>query len=106
MLVGGLVAFGAYKMSKKDADRVEQYTGMPPEELEDADLQQAMTDLNIPQQTVTAQDQEVGGAPASDAGGAAGGDVLAQIEQLAKLKDAGVLTEEEFTAKKRQLLGM
>ena len=115
MLVGGLVAFGAYKMSKKDADRVEQYTGIPPEELEDADLQQAMTDLNIPQQTVTAQDQEVGGAPAGatgaagagDApGGGAGGDVLAQIEQLAKLKDAGVLTEEEFTAKKRQLLGM
>jgi hypothetical protein len=97
-------------MSKKDADRVEQYTGIPPEELEDADLQQAMADLNIPQQTVTAQDQEVAAAPAASAAapaaGPAGGNVLDQIQQLAELKDAGVLTEEEFTAQKRKLLGM
>lgn len=32
-------------------------------------------------------------------------DVLAQLARLGQLRDAGVLTEEEFTAKKRELLG-
>ena len=32
------------------------------------------------------------------------GDVLAQIEKFSKLKDAGILSEEEFAAKKAELL--
>ena len=35
---------------------------------------------------------------------AAGGDVLQQIKELAALKDAGVLTDDEFTVKKAELL--
>jgi len=37
---------------------------------------------------------------------AGGGDMAAQIEELAKLKDQGLLTEEEFAAKKKQILGI
>jgi len=33
-------------------------------------------------------------------------DALAHIEKLAELRDKGILTEEEFTAKKKQLLGI
>lgn len=33
-------------------------------------------------------------------------DYVAELQQLAKLRDAGVLTDEEFEAKKRQLLGI
>jgi Short C-terminal domain len=33
-------------------------------------------------------------------------DVATQIEELGKLKDQGLLTEEEFTAKKKQILGI
>jgi Short C-terminal domain len=33
-------------------------------------------------------------------------DVYAQLRKLAELKDAGILTEEEFTSKKAQLLGL
>lgn len=33
-------------------------------------------------------------------------DQIEQLERLAKLKDSGVLTEEEFAAKKKQILGM
>ena len=61
MLVGGLVGFGAYKMSTKDADRIEQHTGIPPEELEDDDLEAAMDDLGIEKQQITEDDQEVEG---------------------------------------------
>ncbi len=110
LLVGGLVAFGAYKMSKKDADRVKQHTGVDPEELEDAELEQAMRELDIDQQKVTSEDLEEGGAPASATGPAAssGGstDYLAELEKLAALRDQGILTDEEFETKKRQILGL
>ncbi len=36
----------------------------------------------------------------------AGGDAIEQIKQLAELRDKGILTEEEFSAKKKQLLGL
>mgnify|MGYP003351450656 CR=1 FL=1 len=38
-------------------------------------------------------------APAAD-------DLTAQLEALAKLKDQGILTDEEFAAKKAQILGI
>lgn len=31
---------------------------------------------------------------------------IAQLEKLAELRDKGILTEEEFSAKKKQLLGL
>ena len=58
MLVGGLVAFGSYKMSQRDAERIEEHTGVEPEELTDEELEQAMDDLGIEKQTVTAEDRE------------------------------------------------
>lgn len=36
----------------------------------------------------------------------AGPDYVAELEQLAKLKDAGILTEDEYAAKKKQILGI
>lgn len=33
-------------------------------------------------------------------------DVVAQLQQLAQLKDQGILTQEEFDAKKKQILGI
>jgi hypothetical protein len=47
-----------------------------------------------------------GAAPATPAAPANGGapDALAQLEKLGELRAAGVLTEEEFAAKKAQLL--
>jgi hypothetical protein len=58
MLVGGLMAFGAYKMSQKQADQVQQHTGVDPEELTDEELAQAMDELAIEKQEVTDADQE------------------------------------------------
>ena len=31
---------------------------------------------------------------------------MAEIKQLAEMKDQGILTEEEFQAKKKQILGI
>jgi hypothetical protein len=37
----------AVKLSKQDAQKIEQHTGLPPEQLEDEDLNQALQELNI-----------------------------------------------------------
>ena len=47
---------------------------------------------------------EAAAAPAPAA--SAPPDDMAQIQQLATMKDQGLLTEEEFQAKKKQILGI
>lgn len=58
MLVGGMVAIGTKKMSAKHAEAIEAHTGIPPEELEDGDLQEAMAELGIPDENVSETDTE------------------------------------------------
>ena len=60
LLAGGMVAFGAHKMSQSQAKQIEEHTGVPPEELEDDDLEAAMTDLDIPKQELTEEDRAAG----------------------------------------------
>jgi hypothetical protein len=120
VLIGG----GAmvYKLTKQDAQKIEEYTGVPPEQLEDEDLQQAMVDLNIQSQDLTAEDKaalnqaDAAEQQASDQAAAAAvsaasaqsqqDDYIAQLKKLAELRDAGILTDEEFEAKKKQILGL
>ena len=59
-LVGGMVAFGAHKMSQSHAQQIEEHTGVPPEELEDEDLEAAMVELGIPQQDLADEDRAAG----------------------------------------------
>lgn len=110
MLVGGLVGYGVYKMSSRDAERIEQHTGVDPEEMTDEELAQAMDELGIEKQQITDADREEGGsapsAPAASAAPAGGGGGLDDLEQLAKLHEEGILTDEEFAAKKKQILGL
>ena len=104
-------------MSTKDADWVKEHTGVDPEELDDDELAQAMAELGIEQQMVTDADVEEGSeasatapAPAAPTASAApaGGDpdYLEELQKLASLRDAGILTDEEFNAKKAQILGL
>jgi Short C-terminal domain len=51
-----------------------------------------------------AQQQAAAAAPVAAAPAAP--DMNAQLEQLAQLKNAGIITEDEFTAKKKQILGI
>ena len=50
----------------------------------------------------TAAQQEAAPAPAAPAEP----DYAAELEQLAQLKNQGILTEDEFQAKKKQILGI
>jgi hypothetical protein len=69
-----------------------------------ADLQAQQAELAAQQALATQQAAE----PAAPAGPVPGSldDQAAQIRQLQVMKDQGLLTEEEFQAKKKQVLGI
>jgi hypothetical protein len=123
VLIGGMVVLAgagtaaAIKLSQKDAQRIEEHTGLPPQELEDEDLNQAMQELNIQPQSLTPEDeaaltQQEGAqatSPAVQAAAPASArapDYIAELEKLADLRDRGIITPEEFETKKKQLLGL
>jgi hypothetical protein len=123
VIVGGAVvlaagaAGAAIKLSADDAQQIEEYTGLPPADLEDDDLTEAMNELGIQGQPVTAEDQAAlsGEAPAAAPAPAspppaapATGDpsYINELEKLADLRDRGIITDEDFEAKKKELLGL
>ena len=103
MLVGGLVGYGVYKMSTRDAERVEQKSGVSAEEMTDEELAQTMDELGIDKQRIESSDQEVDDASAAASPGT--GSAAEELTKLAALHDQGVLTDAEFEAQKQKLLG-
>lgn len=63
IVIGGAVMLAAgagakaVKLSQQDAQKIEEATGMPPEDLEDQDLQEAMEELSIQSQPLTPEDE-------------------------------------------------
>jgi len=102
LLVGGMIALGyaGYKMSKRDVQRVEEHTGKDADELTDEQLEQAMDQLGIDKETMS--DEEWAQAEKADAQTS----YLDELERLAELNKQGILTDEEYAAKKKQLLDL
>jgi len=63
-----------------------------------------MTMANMMMGSMQQPQQQQGGGGQQQQAPQSQEDVLATIEKLAKLKDAGALTHEEFDAKKKELL--
>lgn len=126
VLVGGMLAIAvagtatAVKLSQQDAQRIEQHAGKPPEDLTEAQLVQAIADLDIETRalsdadvaTIEATLPEPAAAPApaaataQPAGDAATPAYITELEKLAELRDKGIITAGDFEAKKKQLLGL
>lgn len=125
LLTGGLVAIAvkgtsnAIKLSQQDAQRIESHTGQKPEDLTEAQLEAAINDLDIETQELT--DADVAAIESADAEPSTPGtqaapppqpatpapsDYITELKKLAELRDMGILTDEEFEAKKKQLLGL
>jgi hypothetical protein len=112
ILILGATAGVAYKLGKKEAQQIQEYTGYPPDQLSEDDLQAAMTDLNIKSEPLDDADRrEIANAqtrskptPSQPAGDQE--DYLEELQKLAGLHDHGIITAEEFEAKKQQLLGL
>ena len=108
ILIGGAVLLGAgaliYKLTKKDTEKIEQHTGQAAEDLTDEELQQAMKDLNIQSQDLTDEDRAA--LAQQEGGDESEPSYLDELEKLGKLRDEGIITDEEFQAKKQQLLDL
>lgn len=111
LAVGG-AAYGAVKLSQKDAERIEEQTGASVEELSEEDLVAAMEELGIQSIELTDEDQAIIAAEsdqaptAPPAPAAPQESYLDELERLAGLRDRGIISEEEFEAKKKELLGL
>ena len=126
ILVGGAVllavggaAYGAIKLSQKDSDQIEEFTGSSVEELSEEELIAAMDELGIQSIELTDDDKAIisdqGEAPEAEAAPAqpiataqpaAEESYLDQLERLGALRDQGVLTDAEFEAQKKKILGL
>ncbi|MEA3327687.1 MAG: SHOCT domain-containing protein [Chloroflexota bacterium] len=117
VFVGGMMVLAAsgtaaaIKLSQQDAQKIEQHTGLSPDQLEDQDLNQAMQELNIQSQPLTPEEQasldqqDSPMAPPTPTSSKQP-DYIAELEKLGELKSMGIITDEEFEAKKKQLLGL
>jgi hypothetical protein len=124
LAAGGTAA--AIKMTQKDAQRIEDHTGASVEELTEEELAQAMRDLGIQSIELDENDRALitdqgAQAPAAATPAAAAPpsapqpaaapvepepSYLDELERLADLRDRGIISDEDFEAKKRQLLGL
>jgi hemolysin activation/secretion protein len=87
VVVGGAAHMGAKSAQKSQAAAQQEAA----QNAQIAELQA--------QQTAPAPQQPVAAAPAEP-------DAAAEIQKYSALKDQGMLTEEEFAAKKKQILGI
>ncbi len=115
LMVGGTAA--AYKLNQKDIKKVEQHTAKSADDLTEAELIAAMKKLGIQQLELTDEDEAaMDRADAEDDEKtpsavsptttlmAQGQDPMAMLKQLGELRAAGILTEDEFEAKKAEIL--
>jgi hypothetical protein len=118
LAAGGTAA--AIKMSQRDAQRIEAHTGASVEEMTEEELVAAMQDLGIKSIELDDNDRAIitdqqdyslaeapGSMPASTPGaGEPEPSYLDELERLADLRDRGIISDDDFEAKKAQLLGL
>ena len=129
-MVGGMVllavggaAYGAVKLTQTDAQRIEEHAGASVEELTEEELVASMQELGIQSieldendQAVIAQEtgQTSAAPPAAATPEAQPGaaptqpepSYLDELERLGALRDQGIISDEDFEAKKKQLLSL
>lgn len=99
-VVAGTAGAVSHRQQQRYANKAQAQQQEAYEQQAAADSQQQIADLQ--QQVSSMQSQQA--APAPAAGG--GSDMMAQLQQLESMKQAGLLTPEQFEAAKNKLLGM
>src|SRR6476646_302265 len=90
------------------SNKVSQGQAAKAQQAADAQAYQAQQQQEAMAQQMAAQQAAAAPPPPPAPAPAAGGisdEVVGQLKQLGELRDAGILTEEEFSAKKAKLLG-
>lgn len=95
-VVAGTANAVTHKQQQKYAQKAASQQAASAEQQQLADMQAQMAAMQAQQATAAA-------APAAAAGGA---DLMAQLQQLAQMKESGLLTDVQFEAAKAKLLGV
>ena len=112
-VIGGSAAAASHaverRMDRKDAAKQQEaeaeYAAVQSQaDLEDMKAQMAAMQAQQAQMAMMAQQAQAAPAPAAPPPAAGGPDLMAQLQQLAQLKDAGALTDAEYAAAKAKLL--
>jgi hypothetical protein len=119
VLLAGEGSSPPIKISEQDAQKIQQQEGMSVEQLEDNDLREAMQELNIHSVPLTPQDEAaLGLRPSSAPSGTVTvarppsppttpqASIESQLQSLQSMKDKGYITEDDYNAKKKQILGI
>jgi multidrug resistance efflux pump len=94
--VGGAMDSHAQAQQQQQADAMQAQ----------ADMQQMQAQMQEVQAQLAQQQQQPAAAPVQAPAAAPGtASVTAQLQQLAQLKESGVLTDDEFQAAKAKILG-
>jgi 3'-phosphoadenosine 5'-phosphosulfate sulfotransferase (PAPS reductase)/FAD synthetase len=108
ILVGGLMVVGtgalAYKMTKSQQQQVEEASGTPIEEMSDEEIQEYVKKYNIPVEGLDDSDKAAVAEDGDQEEYYDDEDYTEELENIAELHDKGILTDEEFEAKKKQIL--
>jgi hypothetical protein len=102
MLALGGTAAVAYKIGQNSVKHVEQHTGKSFDSLSEEELASAIDELDI---DLPVEDQDQADDTANEEY-VDEPDYIDELERLASLKEKDIITEEEFEAKKKQLLGL
>jgi hypothetical protein len=112
-VVGGSAAAASHaidrRMTRKDTEKQQEadaeYAAVQSQaDIEAMQAQMAAMQAQQAQMAMMVQQAQAAPAPAAPAPAAGGPDLMAQLQQLAQLKDAGALTDEEYAAAKAKLL--
>jgi hypothetical protein len=57
VLAGGAVVWAGHKLSQKNAQKIEEHTGKPADELSDEEVEAAMEELGIEEEELTEEDK-------------------------------------------------
>ena len=120
VLIAGEGSSPPIKLTQQDAQKIQQDTGLPPEQLEDNDLHESMQELNIKSVPLTPEDKAAIGIQPTTPTAAPGTTVVqrpppanpqpssieSQLKSLDSLKTSGLITEDDYNAKKKQILGI
>lgn len=130
ILIAGEGSSPPIKITQQDAQRIQEDTGLPPAQLEDNDLAESMKELNIHSVPLTPQDQQMLGIAPTPTGGGSTTVVQQkapvtptastpppppanpqaameqQLQSLQDMKNKGLISDSDYEAKKKQVLGI
>jgi len=93
-----IMAAVAYKLGKNNVQQIEQYSGKPIDQMSEEELNACMDDLDIELPAEEGgeydDDQHYDDAPVQEP------DYMQELQQLAGLRDQGIIIDEDFEAKK------